>query len=264
MKINQHLRYANQICLTLLVAIVALSSAFAAEERANPPAVAPAAVQILRRMSDYLENLKMVSVYTQSTVEDLDAAGHRVDSDISARSIIVRPDKILTERRGDLIDQDFYYDGKSLTLCNPSDKVYATVSAPATIDEMLHFTRDKLGFSITISDLVYTNFCFLLMNHVTYAAVVDKAFINGIKCDHLIFSRPGVEFQLWVAESEPPLPYKYVVTDTGTPALLSVSTVISQWNLKPDVSAGRFTFVPPPGYKPITFMPFASNSAAHH
>ena len=48
---------------------------------------------------------------------------------------------------------------------------------------------------------------------------------------------------------------KYVVTDTGTPALLSITTVMSDWNVAPAVADARFTFVPPQGAKPITFMP---------
>ncbi len=153
---------------------------------------------------------------TQGTLEDLDYSVHRVDFDVSARAIVSRPNKLLAERRGDLINQNFYYDGKTTTLCNPSDKVYATVPAPATIDGTLHYVRDSLGLIIPISDLVYSNAFPLLMKDVTYAAVVRKAFINGVKCDHLTFSRPGVDFQVWVADSGKPLPMKYIVTNTGS------------------------------------------------
>jgi len=255
MKSNLDLRFRNQPRLTLLLAAAILSATVSTAVRAQAPAVDPAATRILKRMADYLGSLKQFSVNTQGTLEDLDDSGHRVDFDVSARAIVSRPNKLLAERRGDLIDQNFYYDGKTTTLCNPSDKVYATVPAPATIDGTLHYVRDSLGLIIPISDLVYSNAFPLLMKDVTYAAVVRKAFINGVKCDHLTFSRPGVDFQVWVADSGKPLPMKYVVTDTGTPALLSISTVMSDWNLAPKVPESRFDFVPPQGAKPITFMP---------
>jgi hypothetical protein len=98
------------------------------------------------------------------------------------------------------------------------------------------------------------------MQDVNLAVVVGKTVIGGVKCDHLLFSRPGVDFQVWVAESGHPLPYKYVVTDTGTPALLSVSTIASNWNVAPDVADDRFTFVPPKGVKQISFMPVEAGS----
>ena len=255
MKSKQNRRFIIQFCLTLLPAALPLSGTLSAEAPAQAPAVDPAATQILQRMTDYIGSLKQFSVNTQGTMEDLDDSGHRVDFDVSARAIVSRPNKLLAERRGDLIEQNFYYDGKTTTLCNPSDKVYATVPAPATIDGTLHYVRDSLGLVIPIGDLVYSNAFPLLMQDVTYAAVVRKAYINGVKCDHLTFSRPGVDFQVWVADRGNPVPMKYVVTDTGTPALLSISTVLSDWNLAPAVPDARFTFVPPQGAKPITFMP---------
>ena len=85
------------------------------------------------------------------------------------------------------------------------------------------------------------------MQDVTFAAVVGKSVIGGVKCDHAVFSRPGVDFQVWVADSGAPLPHKYVVTDTTTPALLSITTVISDWNVAPAVADAQFAFVPPQG-----------------
>ena len=93
------------------------------------------------------------------------------------------------------------------------------------------------------------------MQDVTLAMVVDKEVIGGVRCNHLLFSRPGVDFQVWVADGGPPLPHKYVVTDTGTPALLSVTSAMSGWNVAPAVADAQFTFVPPQGTKKISFMP---------
>jgi len=222
---------------------------------AQAPAVDPAATQILQRMTDYLGGLKQFSVKTQNTIEDLTDSGHRVDYDISASMVLSRPNKLHAERKGELIDQSFYYNGKTLTLYNPSDKVYATEPAPGTIEAMLDFARASLGLLVPAADLVYRNAFRLLMQDVTIAAVIGKAVIGGVKCDHLLFSRPGVDFQVWVADSGLPLPYKYVVTDTGTPALISISTVMSDWNVQPAVDDAFFNFVPPEGVKEISFMP---------
>lgn len=120
---------------------------------------------------------------------------------------------------------------------------------------MLDFARESLGLIIPAADMVYRNAFPLLMQDVSLAMVVGEAVIGGVKCHHLLFSRPGVDFQVWVAESGNPLPRKYVVTDTGTPAGLSITTVMSDWNVAPTATDSRFTFVPPPGTKAITFMP---------
>jgi len=240
--------------------VLALAAAVPTEVRAQTPAVDPAAVGILKDMAEYLGSLPQFSVHTQNTLEDELDSGHRVDFDVSANVIISRPNKLYAERRGDLIDQDFYYDGKTLTLYNPSDMVYATETAPGTIEEMFAYARGSLGLMIPAADLVYRNAFPLLMQDVTLAMVIGKTVIDGVRCHHLLFSRPGVDFQLWVAEHGKPLPYKYVVTDTGTPEGISTTTVMSDWNLAPAVSDARFSFTPPKGVRRITFMPLETGS----
>ncbi len=243
--------------------VLALVATVPTEIRAQSPAQDPAVTRILQRMTDYLGSLQQFSVHTQNTLEDVLDSGHRVDFDVSASVIISRPNKLHAERRGDLIDQIFYYDGKTLTLYNPADKVYATEPAPGTIEEMLDFTRESLGLMIPAADLIYRNAFPLLMQDVTLAKMVGKAVIGGVRCHHLLFSRSGVDFQVWIADSGRPLPTKYVVTDTGTPARLSITTVMSDWNVAPAVDDARFTFVPPQGLKAITFMPLETSSGSN-
>jgi hypothetical protein len=241
---------------------LALSATLATEVRAQAPVVDPAATQILKRMTDYVGSLKQFSVHTQTTFEDLLDSGHRVDFEISANVSIARPNKLRAERVGDVISQFFYYNGKTLTLYNPSDKVYATEPAPGTIEGVLDFARESFGLTVPIVDLVYRNSFELLMQEVSFAKLVGKAVIGGVKCDHVVFSRPGVDFQVWVAATGRPLPCKYAVTDTATPARLSVSTVMSDWNVAPAVADARFAFAPPKGVKKIAFMRLDKSSGS--
>jgi hypothetical protein len=245
----------------LVLGVLALSMTLAPQAGAQAAAVDPVAVQTLKRMIDYLGSLKQFSVHTQITLEDLLPSGQRTDSDISADVMISRPNKLHAERKGELFEQVFYYDGKTLTLYNPTDQVYASEPAPATIEALLDYTRESLGLMIPAADLVYRNAYPLLMKGVTAATVIGKAEINGVICDHLAFSRPDVDFQVWVADGKQPLPCKYVVTDTGTPALISISTLMSDWNVAPDVADERFRFVPPAGVKKISFMPLETSGA---
>jgi len=241
----------------LISGALALSTCFPAivvADASVPYAIDSSAVHTLKRMTDYLGNLKQFSVHTQVTLEDVTEFGHRIDMDVSSSVIIKRPNKLRAERRGDPIDQTLYYDGKYLTLYNPGDKVYATTPAPTTIEEMLDYTRESLGLVVPVADLIYHNAYDLLIQDIDFAMVVGKTVINGNTCTHLLFSRPGVDFQVWVADSDEALPCKYLVTDTGNPGLLSVTTVMSDWNLSPVITDKEFTFTPPQEAKPIGFM----------
>jgi hypothetical protein len=232
--------------LTLLVTV-------SLDARAQAPAVDPAAVEILKRMTNFLDGLPQFSVNTHSIIEEMHASKHRVDYDVSASVTVKRPNKLRAVRTGELMGESFFYDGKTLTVYKPSEKAYATEKGLDTIETMITFARETAGALLPSADLLYRNAFPLLMQDVTLAVVVGKPVINGVKYDHLLFSRPDVDFQIWIAQGKRPLPARYIVTETGTPALLSISTVLRDWNVAPAVDDAQFTFVPPKGAKAISF-----------
>lgn len=244
----------------LAIGVLALSVSAQTVSGAEAPAVDPAAVKSLQRMTDFVSGLQQFSVHTENTVEDQLASGQRVDFDFAANVTVRRPNKLHAERTGELVSQDFYYDGKTLTLYNPLDRVYATQPTPGTIEQMLDYAREDLGVIVLAADLAYRNAFAILMQDVTSAVVVGKANIGGVTCDHLAFSRPDVDFQVWVTEGDRSLPCKYVVTDTSTPALVSTVSVMSNWNLDPEAPDTAFEFVPPEGAQAISFIPLEKSS----
>ena len=236
--------------------VLLLSAAVPSQVRAQGPTVDPAAARILKGMTDYLGSLKRFSVETQNTLEDVTDTGQRIDLDVSAKVTVSRPNKVRSERKGDSLHQVFTYDGKTLTLHNLSENVYATEAVPDTFEGMFKYLYETLGFGLPVSDLIYGDAFPLLMEDVTFAAVAGKTYIDGVKCDHLLFSRPGVDFQVWIEDGGKPLPRKYVVTDTSYPGLMSITTVMSDWNVNPAVKDADFSFTPPEGAQAINFMPF--------
>lgn len=246
---------ATLLALATFVLVATLPDASRAQQA---PAVDPKAVKILKRTMDYLGSLQQFSVDTQNTVEDVLESGQKVQFDISASGVVKRPNKMRAQRKGVTVDQVWYYDGQALTLYSLSEKYYATAAAPGTIEGMLDFARGTLGLIAPASDLLYRNAFPLLMQDVTAAVVVGKAIIGGVTCDHVAFSRPDVDFQLWVAAAGKPLPCKYVVTDTSVPELPETISVMSNWNLAPKTTDAMFTFVPPQGAKKTEFMPLDS------
>lgn len=234
--------------------LVVLIGAAGAPAVAQTPAVDPAAVQKLKAMTEFLDRQPRFSVRTQSTIEDMHSSGHRVDFDVAADVTVARPNKMRAMRAGDVMDQRFFYDGKTMTLYNPAQKVYATVAAPPTVETTIDFARETIGILLPAADLLYRNAFPLLMQDVTLATVVGQSVIGGVTCDHLLFSRPGVDFQVWIATGPKPWPCKYTVTETGTPALLSITTRLSDWNASPAVDDAQFRFVPPRGTEEIRFL----------
>ena len=236
--------------LGALILLVAVST----DARAQAPAVDPVAVQTLKRMTDFLDGLQRFSANTQSIIEEMHSSGHRVDYDLLANVTVKRPNKMRAQRTGELMNQRFLYDGKTLTVYDPTKKVYATKTGLDTIEEMITFARETAGVLLPAADLLYRNAFPLLMQDVTLAVVVGKAVLDGVRCDHLLFSRPEVDFQIWVSEGKQPFPRKYVVTETATPSKLALTTFLSNWNIAPAVDDAQFKFVPPKGTQATTFL----------
>lgn len=225
---------------------------------AQAPGIDPRAENLLRKSTDFLAQQKQLSVETRSSLEVVLVSGQKIQFDHTARQSIQRPNKLRAERGGDLVNQAFYYDGTSLTLSNPSDKYYATVKAPGTLEEMLDFARGELNIVAPAGDLVYKNSFEILMDGVTDGFIVGKGIVEGVRCDHLAFRAPHVDWQIWIEEGSQPLPRKLVITTRDVVNAPQFSVVITKWNLKPTFTPQTFTFTPPSGAKKIDFVPLAS------
>jgi hypothetical protein len=259
MRTSKRLIAAGAVALGVLALSVTLST----DALAQAPAVDPAAVQKMKRMFDFLDAQQQFSVDTQSIVEEIGFSRHRVDYDLTANVLVKRPNKLSAVRTGELMNEHLFYDGKTLTLYRPADKSYASATAPDTIERMVDFARETVGILLPAADLVYRGAYPLMMQDVSLAAVVGKATIGGVSCDHLLFSRPGVDFQIWIAAGEKPWPCKYVVTETDTPTKLSITTFLSGWNFSPVVQDAKFTFVPPKDARAIP-LPHEAAAKTNH
>ena len=244
----------KHIFLTLVAVIISLPVAGHSQAKKKKGYVDPNAIRILKSMSDFLSGLDQFSCNIVNMREDITRSGHRIDYEVGAQITVDRPNRMKSIRQGHLVDQEVYYDGKTITIYSPRKKIYSLVDAPDTMDAALRFAREKLGIGFPVADLMYSDTFPLLTKGVISASVIGKEMIAGFRCDHLLFTLPGVDFQIWVPDRGDPLPFKYIVTDTGTRQLLSIVAVINSWNLSPRIEDGDFDFTPPDGARVIPFL----------
>jgi hypothetical protein len=252
MTLNTCSRLIRTASRCVAIAIVASLPVVA---QAQPAAIAPEASQILKASTDFLASQQRFSADTRNTLEIALKSGQKIEFNSTARQSVQRPNRLRAERTGDLVEQVFVYDGQSLTLYNPHDKVYAQVAAPGTLEEMLDFARTRLDIIAPAGDLVYTNAYDILMDGVTEGIVVGKAVIEGVRCDHLAFRAQDIDWQIWIQEGDQPLPRKLVITTLDLPNAPQFGITVTQWNLNPTFDAQTFSFTPQAGVKQIDFLP---------
>ena len=239
----------SQCCTIVAVAGFSLAA------QAQPAGIAPEAQRLLKASTGFLASQQQFSVDTRNTLEVVLKSGQKIEFNHTARQSVRRPNKLRAERTGDLVNQVFIYDGKSLTLHNPRDKAYAQVAAPDTLEGMLDFARTKLDIVAPAGDMIYKNAYEILMDGVTDGFVVGKAVIEGVRCDHLAFRAPHVDWQVWIQEGAQPLPRKLVITTRDLDNAPQFAVTVTQWNLKPAFGAQTFAFSPPAGAKKVDFLP---------
>jgi hypothetical protein len=222
---------------------------------AQPAGIDPQATKLLKASTDFLASQQRFSVEARNTLEVVLTSGQKIQFGHAARMSVQRPNKLRADRTGDLVEQSFFFDGKSLTLFNPAEKYYATVPAPGTLEEMLDLARTQLDIVAPAGDLIYKNAYDILMTDVTQGFVVGKGVVEGVRCDHLAFRAPHVDWQIWIQEGKEPLPRKLVITTRDVANAPQFSVVVTKWNLKPTFTAQTFSFSPPSGAKKVDFVP---------
>ena len=138
----------------------------------------------------------------------------------------------------------------------------AVAEVPGNLDDALHFGRDELGLVPPSGDMIFSNAFELLTSGITSAGVVGKSLVQGVMCDHLAFRNPYVDWQIWIAEGDKPLPYKYVLTTMDDPAFPQYMVFMSNWNTSPKVDSSLVEFEAPEGALEIDFISNNSNDGS--
>jgi hypothetical protein len=241
-----------------IVSVVALAMLVTAgwpqPGHAQPAGIDPQAEKLLRRMSDYLASRQQFTAKAESTLEVVLTSGHKLQYDSPATLMVSRPNKLRAHRKGDLANQEFFYDGKTLTLYNPAENLYATTAAPPTLEETLDFAREKLDIVAPAADLVYKNAAEKLLKEASSGFVVGPSVVAGVKCTHLAFRGAEVDWQIWIEDGDKPLPRKFILTSKQVKGEPEFTVVIRSWDVAPKLTDKEFSFTPPKGAKKIEFL----------
>ena len=189
-----------------------------------------------------------------TSIEVVLESGQKIQFDNSAAAAVMRPNHFYAVRLGDLVSLVFFYDGETLTLHDADAGYYATVEAPDTLEGMFDFARESLDIVAPASDLIYSNAYEILMEDVESAFVVGQSFIEGVVCDHLAFSKPGTDFQVWIARGEQPLPLKIVITSRDVLSAPQFTVLIREWDIAVEVPQDKFQFTPPDDAQAVDFI----------
>jgi hypothetical protein len=82
---------------------------------------------------------------------------------------------------------------------------------------------------------------------------VEKTNIHGPTSHHLAARTDTVDFQIWVADGDTPLPQRVVITYKKAKGEPQFWAQFSDWNLAPAISDSTFLATPPDGAQKVAF-----------
>lgn len=238
------------------LALIPISFSVLADVTTTDTKVNPLVVAKAVEMGKYLRSLIKVEVTAQVTHDVLLESGQKIQAAGTSQMVADGKNKLYMNIDSDSITREYFYDGKTLTQYSPNLQYYTTVAAASTSLEMINQVEKYYDLHLPLKALFQLGTDQSDLSKLTLAAYVGPSKINGKTCDHLAFSQPGLDWQLWVSRTEKPLPCKLVLTKTDETAQPQTSQTFT-WNLKPKVKASEFTFKPGKGDAAIPFKKIA-------
>lgn len=218
------------------------------------PAVKPQPIDVLKRMAVYLRSLDRFTVRVEKTTELILPTEQRLHADQTAEIAIQKPNRLRVNFQNLSGGRQLFYDGKTFSLYTPEQNVYASVPAPATLDETLNLLENRYRISMPVADLLFADPESRLVQNLKSETYVGRVLVRGVVCHHLAFQTPEVDWEIWIEDSPKPLPRRLVLTDKSVAGSPQMVAVLSDWNPAPQFAADLFTFNAPPNAQKIVFL----------
>jgi hypothetical protein len=207
--------------------------------------IEPRAVAALRRMSNSLGRAKSFSFRGDCVMDEAigpHAPGQTAQYSRKARIVVHRPDRLFGEGEDGGEIFSFWYRAPNLTVLERPANKTATVQVPGRIDAMLEEVAKKYGLTVPLADFLFSDPYKVLTEAVQSGRYVGQSDVDGIKCDHLLFTEEIIDWQIWVAAASPAVPRKFVIDYKSVPGRPQFTALLSDWNLS--AAAGDDVFKP--------------------
>jgi hypothetical protein len=262
------MRILRLIAVVVAAGLVGLPPAQRAAAQASPtpanvppvpaktaaPVVAEQAERLLRDMGAYLGSAEQFTFHADITFDHVLPSGQKLQFAAAEDVALERPGRLYVEWSGDLGDRRFWYDGKAITLYDPSTLFYASQAAPPEIDAMLEKLVPQVNFAPPLADFLYRDPYHRVRGNVQYGFYLGLNDVNGRSCHTLAFVEKDIDWQIWIDTGPQLTPCKLLITYKTQPAQPQFSAVFTDWDFAPRIAAPVFTPDLPAGTRKIPFQ----------
>jgi hypothetical protein len=212
------------------------------------------AQSLLDRMTRHLASLTSFSVEFRDGYDVVQSSGQKIEFGETRRVTLARPDRLRVEEVASDGQHDVAtFDGKTISVLDADEGVYAQAAQPGGVDEALVYYVRALRMRMPLALLLTRNLPDVLGGRVKSIDYVERTDILGVPTHHIAGRGETVDFQFWIRDGAQPLPVRVVITYARAEGQPQFWANFSGWNLKPVISATTFAFSPPKDARKIPF-----------
>lgn len=239
---------------TLFILLILGGVSVAATQPPPPSAVEGEALTLLKQSMDFLAAIPRFQVEAEMGFDVVQESGQKIEFGGSRQVTVLRPNKVrIGFNRRDGVNGGIIFDGKELLVFNKDEKVYAKTPLEGEVDQAFETMAKELEMPVPMRDF-FSNAPFtVLSEELTSGFYVGESVVAGIPCDHLAFRNDLVDFQIWIATGDKPLPRRFVVNYRQEQGQPQFWVQFLSWNLSPDLPDTFFSTDPPQGAELIPF-----------
>jgi hypothetical protein len=216
--------------------------------------------QVLQKMCGFLKSQAQFT-YKAEVADDQAYQGGKLQYAIDLETFVRRPDRLRVNAEGDLVNKQFFFDGKTITLYDKDHNVYGVLQVPPDIESALDKANKDFGVRVALTDLASPQLCEPLRKRIKQSLYVGLHKVRGVPSHHLSFDGENVQLQVWIKTGDKPLPLKVVLTHKELPASPQWSAYLFDWNFSSQLPDKLFVFTPPRGAENIKFVPLKTDRA---
>jgi len=240
--------------MKLLLLFVAIAT-FGPADATPHPGVDPKADAILRKMGETLAGAKQFTFESHDMSDQTSPTGQKIQVAKTVNVAVRRPDKLAATVEGDQESLRYVFNGKQLGIVNAREKCFALQDMPGNLDQMFDALALKYGITAPLSDLLFSDPYKAMTERVRSGEYLGVHDVLGTKCHHLAFRQDGIDWQIWIEDSDKPLPRKVVITHKELPGYPQFMALLGKWNLDAQIPDEAFAFSPPQDSKRVDLQP---------
>ncbi len=215
----------------------------------------PDPMKLMQQMCDTLKSLNQFSFRAEVTDDQVYTGGKKLQYGMDMETFVRRPDRLRVNAEGDLVNKEFFFNGKTITLYDKNAKVYGTLDVPPNIEGALDRAHKDFGLRVALTDLASPGLWDHFSRKVEHPLYVGMAKVRGVPCHHLAFDGADVHLQVWVDAGDKPLPRKVVFLQKKLEGAPQWTAYLSDWNTSAQLGDSLFKFTAPQGVQKIKFVP---------